>query len=1103
MSHRFLSWCVVLLWVGLSGVHAVATEDDGATDDDKPKPLMSKGTFAGLKFRSIGPALMSGRVGDFAVDPNNPRRYYVAVCSGGVWKTINAGATWKPVFDKESSYSIGCVEMDPANSSVVWVGSGENNSQRSVSFGDGVYKTIDDGKSWKNMGLKESEHIGMIKIDPRDSNTVYVAAQGPLWKSGGDRGLYKTTDGGETWERILHISDDTGVNEIHFDPRDPDVLYASSYQRRRRVWTLINGGPESAIHKSTDAGKTWRKLTEGIPKEDKGRIGMCISPVNPDVVYAIVESQGKKGGFFRSENGGETWDRRNEYMASSPQYYNEIVCDPANVDRVYSLDTFLRVTEDGGKTFKRMPRTNRHVDDHALWINPTDTDHMLIGCDGGIYETADRGTNWHYKPNFPVTQFYRVSVDNSLPFYFVYGGTQDNNTMGGPSRTRDRAGITNNDWFVTVGGDGYETQVDPLDPNVVYSQWQYGGLVRHDRRNGEIVDIKPREAPGEKPYRWNWDSPVIISPHSHTRLYFAANRLFRSDDRGNSWVAISPDLTRQQDRNELKVLGKLQSVDAVSKNKSTSFYGNIVSLAESSLVEGLIYVGTDDGLVQVTEDGGATWRKIDTFPPVPDITYVSCLTTSLHHPDTVYASFDNHKNGDFNPYLMVSTDRGRTWQAATGDLPEREIIYSIQQDHVDPQLLFVGTEFGVYFSSNSGTNWIQLSGGLPTIAVRDMDIQRRENDLVLGTFGRGFYILDDYSPLRGMNKPTLEKEQILFPVKDALQYVEVARLGGNNGKGSQGASYFATPNPPYGAVFTYYLKDKIKTRKETRQEQEKETAKNKEEVRYPSFDELRAEDEEKEPAVMLLVSDDSSNTIRRLSGPRKKGFHKVAWDLRWPASEPINVKPKKDRPPWERDPVGPMALPGTYTVMLAIQRDGAIQTVSDPQVFKVVPLELATFPAKDREEVLAFNQKVARLQRAVLGALKTTKELEDRFAHLRKAFAKTPSADRVWLGELNNLQKRLNSILTTLRGDRTVSKRSEPTSPSVRQRVQSIASSSWYSTSEPTLTHRDGYRHAGAAFTRVLDDLRTLTDDLTKLEAKFEAADAPWTPGRLPSWTQE
>ena len=1092
-----LSLVVVLLVAPLS---LGAAAEDAAKEDAAEEKLMSAGTFAGLKLRSIGPALTSGRVVDFAVNPENRAHYYVAVASGGVWKTTNAGTTWTPVFDGQGSYSIGCVTMDPHNPAVVWVGTGENNSQRSVGFGDGVYRTRDGGGTWENLGLKDSEHIGMILIDPRDSDTVYVAAQGPLWRPGNDRGLYKTTNGGATWTRILDISDDTGVNEVHMDPRDPDVLYASAYQRRRHVWTLIDGGPESAIYKSADAGKTWRKLTNGLPGVDKGRIGLDVSPINPDVIYAIVEAADGKGGVFRSVDRGETWEQRNSYMSTSPQYYNELVCDPQDVDRVYSLDTFLHVTEDGGKTFNRVPREFRHVDDHALWLDPNDPDYMLIGCDGGVYESFDRAANWSYKPNLPVTQFYRVSVDNSVPFYYVYGGTQDNSTLGGPSRTRGSGGIANEDWFVTVGGDGYETAVDPEDPNIVYSQWQYGGLVRHDRRSGENVDIKPREAPGEDPYHWNWDSPLIISPHSHKRLYFAANKLFRSDDRGNSWTAVSADLTRRLDRNALEVMGKIQSADAVAKHRNTSWYGNIVSLTESPLVEGLLYVGTDDGLVQVTEDGGKHWRQIAEFPGVPEITYVSCLTASQHDPNTVYATFDNHKRGDFKPYVLVSADRGRTWKAIAGDLPPRDIVYALAEDHVKPSLLFVGTEFGAYFTVDDGQQWIKLTGGVPTIAVRDIAIQRRENDLVLGTFGRGFYILDDYTPLRAASQEFLERGPAIMPVKDALRYIETDRLRSGSGRGAQGASFYVAPNPPFGAVFTYYLKEKLTTRKERRQEAEKKGTVE----TYPTFEELRAEDEEKEPAVVLTVRDESGAVVRRMTGTREKGLHRVAWDLRYPAATPTQLSVPTDLPPWVRPAAGPLALPGTYSVTLSQEVDGVVTKLTGPERFNVISLDFATFAAEDRAELLAFQEKVARLQRAVSGALRAAGEAHNRIVHVRKAVLDTPDADPELLAAVYGLEQRLNDLLVQLRGDQTRIGREEPAAPSINQRVHQVVSSQWNSTSAPTQTQRDEYRYAGTEFSDVLAKLRVLiTEDLVRLEAKLEAAGAPWTPGRVPEWEME
>jgi photosystem II stability/assembly factor-like uncharacterized protein len=882
-------------------------------EDDK---AMSSGTFAGLELRNIGPAINSGRVVDFAVHPDAHQIIYAATASGGLWKTVNGGITWNPIFDKEKSYSIGCVTLDPSNPNVVWVGSGENNSQRSVAFGDGVYKSLDGGKNWENVGLADSEHIGTIVVDPRDSNVVYVAAQGPLWRSGGERGVYKTSDGGESWERVLHVSDDTGINEVLMDPRNPDVLYAASYQRRRHQWTLIDGGPETAIYKTTDAGANWRKLKQGLPKVDMGKIGLAVSPANPDVIYAIIEAQRDKGGFYRSTDRGESWSRRSDYVSGSPQYYNELVADPQDENRVYSMDTWLHVTLDGGKSFQRAGEKRKHVDNHAMWIDPDNTDHFFVGCDGGIYESFDRGANYRFFENLPITQFYRVSVDNTKPFYYVYGGTQDNNSLGGPSRTLASSGISNEDYFITTGGDGYETVVDPTNPDIVYSESQYGGLVRYDRASGETISLQPQEEPGEAAHRWNWDSPLMISPHSPTRLYFACQRLFRSDDRGNSWTAVSPDLSRQLDRDQLQVFGKIQSIDAVAKNMSTSNYGSIVALSESPLVEGLIYVGTDDGLIQVTEDGGANWRRIDGVAGVPSSTLVSRLEASVHDENTVYATFNNKKQGDFKPYIFVSRDRGQTWTSITGDMPEREIVYSLMQDHVKPELLFAGTEFGLYFTVNEGTNWIRLKGGLPTIQVRDIDIHRGENDLALGTFGRGFYILDDYTPLRQVSEQALEQDVILFPTKDALRYVEkrsrVVR---------RGAGFWTADNPPYGATFTYYLKEGFKSREDIRIEAEKKAIKAEEDPRIPPFEELRAEEEEIEPSVILTVRDANGDVVQRIDGQSGKGLHRVVWNLRYPSSRPTSIR-KTETPRFGSTPQGPLAIPGTYTVTVSKNIDG-------------------------------------------------------------------------------------------------------------------------------------------------------------------------------------
>jgi len=1046
--------------------------------------------FSSLRARSIGPALMSGRIGDFAVNPANPAEWYVAVCSGNVWKTTNNGTTFEPIFDNYGSYSIGCLALDPNDPNVIWVGTGENNSQRSVSYGDGVYVSRDAGKSFKHVGLKESEHIGMIAIDPRDSNVVYVAAQGPLWRSGGDRGLYKTTDGGKTWERILHISNDTGINEIHLDPRDPDTMYASAYQRRRHVWTLINGGPESGIHKSTDGGKTWRELTSGIPGEDKGRIGMDISPANPDVLYAIVEAEGPGRGVYRSDDKGERWTKRSGYMSSSPQYYNELVCHPHDVDTLFSLDTRLQKSTDGAASFSPVPDANRHVDYHALWINPEHPNHWIIGCDGGVYQTWDGSETSLYAANLPVTQFYRVAVDNSEPFYYVYGGTQDNNTQGGPSRTTDRAGITNADWFITVGGDGFETVVDPENPDIVYSQWQYGGLVRYDRASGETVDIRPRETPEDPPFVWNWDSPLIISPHSHSRLYYGGNFVFRSDDYGNNWERISGDMSRGIDRNQLEVMGVRQKPDAVAKDDSTSIYGNTVSISESPLVEDLLYVGTDDGLIHVTDDAGDNWRTIEAFPGIPHLTYVTWLCASQHNEDRVYACFDNHKMGDFTPYLLRSDDRGRTWDPVVGDLPERGTVHVVAEDHEDEDILFVGTEFGAHFTVDGGEHWHKI-GGLPTIAVEDIELQRRENDVVMATFGRGFYILDDYSPIRHAHDEGLEEDAFIFPIKDAWLYVERSRLGGRGGKGWQGQGYYNAPNPPFGATITYNISKEIKTLEEQRREREKGK-----EWEYPTLDELSEEDRQRAPQFILTIRDDKEQVVRRIPVSRSKGLHRVTWDLRYPSPWPSGTTFESSS--------GKMALPGTYTASLSLEDEGEITEMAGPVEFDVVPLGNATFAAEDREEVFQFQAKVGRLLRAVTGANRALDEAQTRVDHVRAAIVATPDADQDLLADVERIHEGLHQLRVALQGDRAISRRNAPQVPSISSRVNSIVFDQWSVTSAPTGTQRDQYEYAAEAFEKVLSSLRAIVqDDLPELEDAIEEAGAPWTPGRLPEWHRE
>jgi photosystem II stability/assembly factor-like uncharacterized protein len=1103
----------VVLAASLVTLHA----QSGASGSAKPAPpqkvasrpaagandVMAAATFSGLAWRSIGPAVTSGRVIDIAVRPDHHATWYVATV-GGVWKTENTGMSWTPVFDAEGSFSIGCVTIDPNNPHVVWVGTGENNSQRSVSYGDGVYRSTDGGKKWENMGLKDSMHIGRIVVDPRDSRVVYVAAMGPLWSSGGDRGLYKTTDGGKTWKAVLTIGENTGVSDLVIDPRNPDRLYAAAYQRRRHVWTLIDGGPESALYRSTDAGATWSKVESGLPKEDIGRIGLALSPANPDVVYAVVEAANKAGGFFRSTDRGASFEKMSGYVSGGPMYYNEIVADPRQVDRVYSMDVYMQVTEDGGRTFKNAGERWKHVDNHALWIDPDDTRHLVNGNDGGVYESYDRGHSWEFKSNLPVTQFYRVEVDNSTPFYYVYGGTQDNCSLGGPSRTATAHGITNDLWFITTTGDGFVSRIDPQDPNTVYAESQHAGVVRFDRRTGEQIDIQPQAGSDDPPLRWNWDSPLIVSPHLHTRLYIAAQRVFRSDDRGDTWAPVSGDLTRQVDRNALKVMGRVWGPDAVAKNASTSFYGNIVSLAESPVKEGLLYAGTDDGLVQVTEDGGRTWRRIEKFPGVPDNTYVSRLEPSSRDADTVYAAFDNHKTGDLKPYLLKSADRGRSWTSIAGNLPARGSVYVVVEDPEKSALLFAGTEFGAFFSIDGGGAWVKLEGGLPTIAVRDMAIQKREHDLVIATFGRGFYVLDDYRPLR-LSTPELLAGNAVFPVRQAWMFVPASPYGWR-GKGFQGESFYSADNPPFGAVFTYYLKDGLQTKRKARQAQETKTAKEGGAVSYPSWDALRAEDREEPPAVVLTVTDEAGGVVRRLTGPVGAGFHRVTWDLRYPPADPSTNEPfsYSDDDVFSSPPIGPMVSPGTYRLSVSVRVDGQISTLGEPQLFRAVPLYAGSLSAADRAAALQFEQKTARLQRAVLGASEAARELRKQLTLTRRAVEDSPRADASLAGDVRRIEDRVRDLQVALDGDAVVRRYNEPAPASIVERVQGVVAGHWTSTSAPTETHRRSYQIASGLFAPVLEQLRSIVEvDMKALGDRLEAAGAPWTPGRVPRWVPE
>jgi photosystem II stability/assembly factor-like uncharacterized protein len=1043
-----------------------------------------------LKLRNIGPAVTGGRISDFAFNTKNPAQYFVATASGGLWKTDNSGVTWKAIADSMPSYSYGDVTMDPNNSSVIWAGTGENNSQRSVAYGDGVYKSVDGGNSWNNVGLKNSEHISEILIDPRDSDVVYAASQGPLWSKGGDRGLYKTTDGGNTWSNVLEISQHTGVSDIAFDPENPDVLYATSYQRRRHVWTLINGGPESTIYKSTDAGKTWKKINKGLPSVDLGRIGIDVAPSDANIVYAIVEAADGKSGFYRSTDKGASWTKQSSYVSGSPQYYQEIVVDPKNPHRVYSLDTYLMVSENGGKTFTKAGEAHKHVDNHALWIDPQNTNHLIIGSDGGVYESWDRAKNWSFKDNMPLTQFYKVTVDNDYPFYNVFGGTQDNASLGAPHRTTSSSGIQNSDWLFTQFGDGFKTVIDPTNPDIIYSQYQYGGLARYDKKSGERVQMQPVSPDPLVAQRFNWNSPLLISQHNNERIYYGSQTLFQSDNQGNDWRAISGDLSRNIDRNKLKVMDKVWGVDTVAKNTSTSFYGSLIALTESPRQEGLLYTGSDDGVMHVTKNGGQQWDKLDWPSKVPDNSYVADMEASQFATNTVFAVFDNHKQGDFKPYVYRSDNNGKRWKNITGDLPLRGSSYAIAQDHINKDLLFVGTEFGVFFSQNAGKNWVQLKSGLPTIAVRDIVIQRRESDLALATFGRGFYILDDYSPLRENATQVKKQQATLFPVRRSFQFVEHNPLG-LPGKSMRGADFYFADNPEFGATFSYFINEDFKSLKAKRQNKEKQLRKDNKPLDYPSYSALKEEDFEQQSTLLFTVTDSEGNMIRRIKAPAKKGFNRIHWDLRYPGFDPIDVTDKIDG--------GWFAVPGNYSVALSKVVNGVETSYGQSQNFEVVSLDNRTFASSDRDDDLKFDKQVGRLYQTISGARKYLNELESRIKHVKVAVTETLGLTQNTLESTHNMQRELEEIKLLLNGNSVLAKRAKPTVTSVYGYISYLVWSRSESTSAVNGQQKLRFARASEGYAKVYLQIKQLADSVALTEQKIAKADGSWLPGMMPS----
>jgi photosystem II stability/assembly factor-like uncharacterized protein len=925
------------------------------------------GPFDGLKFRSIGPATPSGRIDDFAILARNPNVFYIATATGGLWKTINGGITLEPVFDQAGpSSSIGAVAIAADDPNLVWVGTGENNNRQSSSWGDGLYQSTDGGKTWKHAGLRDSKQIARIVVDPIDPDVVYVAALGDLWKSGGERGIYKTTDGGLSWTKVLDAGPDAGGTELIMDHTNNKVLYAATYQRRRATWGFNGGGPNSGLWKSADAGRTWTKLTKGIPEGPLGRIGLDLFRANPNVLYARIE-HATQSGIYRSDDAGSSWRK----MGSSnprPMYFAVIKVDPVNDLRVYVPGVQLLVSDDGGKTTRPMEE-KIHVDYHAMWINPADPDHLMIGGDGGVGISRDKGLKWMWLPHLPVGQFYHVGVDMQTP-YTVCGGLQDNNTWCGPSQVRSNDGSGNDDWFVVQGGDGFVGLIDPTNHRIIYAESQDGNIVRIDRTTNERKSVRPEAGPEEKPLRWNWDTPIMLSPHDPSILYAGANKLYQSTDRGHSWKAISGDLTLGMDRDTVELMGIKGKDIKIAKNDGVGAYGTLFTIAESKLKRGLLYTGSDDGQVHVSRDGGATWTNLTgKIPGAPRHAYVSKVEPSKFAEGTVYVSYDGHRTGDYGTYLYASTDYGASFRPIIGNLPAGQVIRSVTEDHKNQDVLYLGTETGVFVSTDRGRGWVRLKANLPTVPVYEVTLHPRDNDMILATHGRAIWILDDLTPFQQFAMAAT-KDVHVFEIEPATHQVRAE----DRMREFEGDMRFLGENPRVGAHVTYHLRTKA-------------------------------------DSARLVIKDASGATIRELKGDDFKdklgaGLNTIVWDLR---VEPL--------PPSKRQQAGgpfsffgsgrdgPKVLPGNYQAALVVNGkeagSGSVQVKLDPEV------QIAEADLKERFEVLKDLHAVNARLTAATDAIR---DADDQIAAIKKALPDSTKLPAPIKAATDSISKDLTAI---------------------------------------------------------------------------------------------
>ncbi len=1008
-----------------------------------------------LAFRSIGPASMDGRIDAFAVPRHDPNTIYVASATGGIWKSTNRGTTWAPIFDQQPVSSIGAIEIAPSDPSTIWVGTGEANNRQTSSWGDGVYKSTDAGATWTHMGLSDSFQISRIVIDPANPQIVYVAALGNLWGPGGERGLYKTEDGGKTWQRVLYQDENTGIADIEMDPRSSQTLFASAYERRRTVFGMNGGGPSSALYKTTDGGATWRKLYKGLPYEqgtiDTGRIGISIYPRDPRIVYARVESAGNSG-VFCSMDGGETWEKRSS-VDPRPSYFPQILVDPNNYLRIWLPGGGLAHSDDGGKTFLPDPDKQGlqtiHADFHAVWIDPDDSNYMISGSDGGVYISHDAGDKWDYVNTIPVGQVYAVATDTETP-YHICGGFQDNGSWCGPVRTRNPKGIMNSDWSRVMDGDGFHVVPNPKDSNIVFVEGQNGKLIRLNRRTNEWALIRPMpEKLSGPPYRWEWNSPLVATPQGN--LYSAANYLFKSTDQGNTWTTISPDLTTNVDPTKLSILGEAPNEKMVERDYGAGTYPCITALAVSEKNEQTIWVGTEDGNLQVTRDGGQNWSNVINSDGLPKGVYVSYVNASTFSEGTAYVTFDGHRNGDFGIYVFRTDDYGKTWQKITAGLPDnRGTAQVVREDLYNRNLLFAGTEFGLFVSFNRGDRWSALKLNFPSVIVDDITVERRSHDLVLATHGRAFWVLDDIRPLEQLSPSVLSSPLHLFNVEPAREWKEF-----DHSNGYTGDQLFIAPNPPDGATIDYFL------------------------AGAPA----------KDQTVQVRVSDSAGKLIQEFPGTNDIGINRVTWDLRYPTP----VKPTQDQLNAQDEGFfynairGPLVTPGNYTVEVSMGSAKASETV---EVLDDPTVEMSAPDRQSRDNLVM--QSYETYKRAV-EAGKTVTSLKKSLDDAQKQY---PDMPKELKAQVQDLAKHVDQLHKQIVG--SSEEMFAPltyTPPPLRDQAGRLLFSLDNVSQAPTSAQRREFTEISADVDSKAAELKTLVDaGLAKLNAAMAKAKIPYIP---------